>query len=395
MKRKLIGILLCVAMTGTVLGGCGNDSTATSGSAAGNSGSAASSASSASSSSAASSAGSSASEAGGTFKIGVAMKTQDGPYFVALANSLQEQCAALGLVESPDDVVVLNANMDVTKQTENFETFITQGYDMIFCDCIDPDNVIADEKAAMDAGIPVINVDSGVNESECVTTVYSNNKQNGRACGLSYAEYMGDKEIYSIMLSGEKGNVAGNERRQGLICGILEKRLGISEDEAWELTAEADNALLNTGSYINEEAKFTIAGQGWGNWTVNDILDDANDLVVKTKDKLNTMFGENDQMLFGGMQAADDAGLTGINYVAAADGAKEAYDYINGTTECKSGQYYCTGENSPVQVAITAVEIAKEILVDGKDMNSYEEVTMTEAVCVTKENVDERYEFGF
>ena len=136
-------------------------------------------------------------------------------------------------------------------------------------------------------------------------------------------------------------------------------------------------------------------GQGWGNWTVNDILNDANDLVVKTKDKLNTMFAENDQMLFGGMQAADDAGLTGIHYVAAADGAQEAYDYINGTTECKSGEYYCTGENSPWQVAITATNIAKEILVDGKDADSYEEVTMTEAVCVTKDNVDERYEYGF
>ena len=44
---------------------------------------------------------------------------------------------------------------------------------------------------------------------------------------------MGDEEIYSIMLSGEKENVAGTERRQGLICGVLEQRLGISEDEAW------------------------------------------------------------------------------------------------------------------------------------------------------------------
>ena len=286
--------------------------------------------------------------------------------------------------------------MDVAKQSENFETFISQKYDMVFCDCIDPDNVIADEQSCYDAGIPVINVDSGVNDgSYCVTTVYSDNKQNGRLCGKSFAESMGDEEIYSIMLSGEKGNVAGNERRQGLICGVLEQRLGISEDEAWKLTAEADDELLNKGSYTNEEAKFTIAGQGWGNWTVNDILNDANDLVVKTKDKLNTMFAENDQMLFGGMQAADDAGLTGIHYVAAADGAQEAYDYINGTTECKSGEYYCTGENSPVQVAITATNIAKEILVDGKDPESYDEVTLTEAICVTKDNVDERYEFGF
>ena len=97
----------------------------------------------------------------------------------------------------------------------------------------------------------------------------------------------------------------------------------------------------------------------------------------------------------GGMQAASDAGLTGIYYVAAADGAKEAYDYIKGDKTTESGEYYCTGENSPVQVAIKAVGIAKEILVDGKDMNSYDEVTLTDAVCVTKDNVDERYEYGF
>lgn len=383
MKKKLLSMLLCVSMVAVMAVGCGGN---------GDSGSSDS----GSDGSEASDDGGDGGSSDGTFKIGIAMKTQDGPYFVTLAKAVQEQCAEAGLVEKPEDVVVLNADMDVPKQSENFETFISQKYDMVFCDCIDPDNVIADEQAAKEAGVPVINIDSGVNDgSYCVTTVYSDNKQNGRQCGLSFADSMGDEEIYSIVLSGEKGNVAGNERRQGLICGILENRLGIEEDEAWELTEKADAELLKSGSYTNEEAKFTIAGQGWGNWTVNDILNDANDLVVKTKDKLNTMFAENDQMLFGGMQAADDAGLTGIHYVAAADGAKEAYDYINGTKECKSGEYYCTGENSPVQVAITAAKIAKEILVDGKDPESYDEVTMTEAICVTKDNVDERYEFGF
>lgn len=382
MKKKLLSMLLCVSMVAVMAVGCGGNSD--SGSSGSDDGQASS------------DEGSDSGSSDGTFKIGIAMKTQDGPYFVSLAKSLQEQCVEAGLVEKADDVVVLNADMDVPKQSENFATFVSQGYDMIFCDCIDPDNVIADEQAAKEAGVPVINVDSGVNDgSYCVTTVYSDNKQNGRACGLSFAESMGDEEIYSIVLSGEKGNVAGNERRQGLICGVLENRLGIDEEEAWKMTEEADAELLSKGSYTNEEAKFTIAGQGWGNWTVNDILNDANDLVVKTKGKLNTMFGENDQMLFGGMQAADDAGLTGIHYVAAADGALEAYDYINGTKECKSGEYYCTGENSPVQVAITAAGIAKEILVDGKDPESYDEVTLTEAVCVTKDNVDERYEFGF
>ncbi len=75
---------------------------------------------------------------------------------------------------------------------------------------------------------------------------------------------MGDEEIYSIMLSGEKGNVAGTERRQGLICGVLEQRLGSPKTKHGAVLKDADDQLLNKGSYTNEEAKFTIAGQGLG-----------------------------------------------------------------------------------------------------------------------------------
>ena len=183
MKKKLLGVLLCVAMVASMAVGCkgadkGSDDSKDA---------------------------KKSDDKGGKYKIGIAMKTQDGPYFVTLTKAVQEKCAEIGLVDKASDVVVLNADMDVAKQSENFETFISQEYDMVFCDCIDPDNVIADEQAAHDAGIPVINIDSGVNDgSYCVTTVYSDNKQNGRLCGKSFAESMGDEEIYSIMLSGEK-----------------------------------------------------------------------------------------------------------------------------------------------------------------------------------------------
>ena len=174
MKKKLLGVLLCVAMVASMAVGCkgadkGSDDSKDA---------------------------KKSDDKGGKYKIGIAMKTQDGPYFVTLTKAVQEKCAEIGLVDKASDVVVLNADMDVAKQSENFETFISQEYDMVFCDCIDPDNVIADEQAAHDAGIPVINIDSGVNDgSYCVTTVYSDNKQNGRLCGKSFAESMGDEEI--------------------------------------------------------------------------------------------------------------------------------------------------------------------------------------------------------
>ena len=46
-------------------------------------------------------------------------------------------------------------------------------------------------------------------------------------------------------------------------------------------------------------------------------------------------------------------------------------------------------------VAQKGYEIAEEVLVDGNDWRSYDPVTLTEAIAVTKDNVDERYDYGF
>lgn len=317
-------------------------------------------------------------------KVGFAIKTQDSPYFVSLVDAVKEYAEAEGW-----KLTVLDANGDTTKEAENMETFIAQGMDMIFLDAIEPDAVVPVINKAAEAGIGVINLDSGVNaEADDITTVYSDNKQNGRLVGLAYAEKMGDEEIVSITLSGAKGNVAGEERRTGLFAGILEGKLGVSEDEAWKLAEELDSQLASSGKASNAEAKFSVVGQGWGAWTREDGLEAAEDLITANPN-LTTVLGENDQMLLGAMTALKNAGIDNVDIVAAADGALEAYDLI------KEGSYFATGENSPYKVAKLGIEIAKEIIVDGKDPESYEEITMTEPAAVTKDNVNDYYDFGF
>ncbi|KOY82912.1 substrate-binding domain-containing protein [Lysinibacillus sp. FSL H8-0500] len=319
-----------------------------------------------------------------TFKVGFAIKTQDSPYFVSLVEAVKEYAEAEGW-----KVTVLDANGDSTKEAENMETFISQGMDLIFLDATEPDAVVPSINKAAEAGIPVINLDSGVaEEANDVTTVYSDNKQNGRLVGLAYAEKMGDEEIISIVLSGAKGNVAGTERRTGLFAGILEGKLGVTEEEAWKLADEMDAQLASSGKATNTEAKFSVVGQGWGAWTREEGLTAAEDLITANPN-ITTVLGENDQMLFGAMTALENANSSNVDIVAAADGAIEAYDLI------KEGKYFATGENSPFKVAKLGVEIAKEILVDGKDPESYEEITLTQPAAVKQDNVDEYYEFGF
>ncbi|SIT73156.1 substrate-binding domain-containing protein [Edaphobacillus lindanitolerans] len=317
-------------------------------------------------------------------EVGFALKTQDSPYFVSLADKVEKYAKEQGW-----KVTILDAGGDVQKEAANMETFIAQGKDLIFLDAIEPDAVVPSIDSAAEAGIPVINLDSGVaEEANDVTTVYSDNRQNGRLVGLEYAKKMGDEEIKAIVLSGAKGNVAGYERRTGLFAGIIEGKLGVSEDEAWKLAEEFESALSSKGKATNEEAKFSVVGQGWGNWTEEEGLKAAEDLITANSD-LTTALGENDQMLFGAMTALDNAGIKDVDIVAAADGAVDAFDRI------KEGGYFATGLNSPTLVAEKGIEIAKEILVDGKDPESYEEVTLTEPAAITKENVEEYYDLGF
>lgn len=368
MKKRLVSILLCAAMVTTMAVACGSDKSSDGSSDSGTEEEA--------------------------FKIGFALKTQDSPYFVSLGEQVQKLADERGW-----ECTILDANGDSTKERENVETFVSQGMDLIFLDAVEPESAISTINAAADADIPVINLDSGgVEESEQCTTVYSDNKENGRLCGIAYVEYLeaegrGEEAIKAILLSGAKGNTAGQERRMGLFAGIIQGKTGCTEDEAWDAAQKLEDDLTANGKAENADANFTVAGQGWGNWTKEEGLTAAEDLITANKD-LTCVLGENDQMLFGALDALDNAKIEGVDIVAAADGAKEAYDLIK-ENETAKNPYIVTGENSPTMVAQKGYEIAEEVLVDGNDWRSYDPVTLTEAIAVTKDNVDERYDYGF
>jgi ribose transport system substrate-binding protein len=328
---------------------------------------------------------------GGSSKIsvGIVMKTRTSPYFTYLANTLRDECQKLGW-----DVTLLDSNDDTTTEANNMDSLINKKVKLIFMDCIEPDAVVPSINRAADAGIPVINVDSGVGAgSRDVTTVYSDNKENGRAVGIAYVNYIGkDKQLNSILLSGMKGNIAGQERRTGLFAGIIQARLGLSPTAAWAEAEKFNDDLTRAGRAENAAAKFRVLGQGWGNWGKEGGLAAGEDLITANKNVLNLMLAENDEMNLGARNALINAGLLDVDIIAAADGSKLAYDLI------KTGEkprYIATGENSPSKIALKAIEIAKEILVNGKAPTSYPRITLTEAFGVTSEIVDAHYDYGF
>ncbi len=321
---------------------------------------------------------------GKSFKIGLQMKTLDSGFFVTLADEFTTRIEDLGW-----EVTVLNADSDTMKESENMDTFITQGYDMIIIDPYETEGCVEAINRAWDAGIPVICMDNSCGDTaNVVSIVYPSNVKNGLLCGSWTAanRFEKDEEIISVCMGGQKDLEAARERRMGFIAGVLMERLGLTEEEAIEQGTAMEKEVIEKGSAVNEEAKFSVNGIGWGAYTANGGLDAAEDLVVANPD-MNLMFGENDAMLLGAMTAIENAGLSDQVILAAdADGQKEALELIkNGTN------YACTGNNQPGATAEAVMEMAVEILVNGADPTSFDRVTLTNPACINPENVDDYY----
>ena len=130
--------------------------------------------------------------------------------------------------------------------------------------------------------------------------------------------------------------MVGQERRLGVLRGILEGQ------------------LVSDG-----KAGFEVVAQGWGAWNNDGGLKAMEDILTAHPD-INVVLGENDSMVLGARKALEAAGkVNDVLLVAAADGQKEALQMI------KDGKYGATGLNDPDLVGRTAVDVGLKA-VDGK-----------------------------
>lgn len=319
------------------------------------------------------------------FRVGILFKTQNNPYFVDLAQKAEQYCKDAGF----EVVGNQDAKQDLESEFALMEQYVSQGVDLVLWNPIDPKGSIAAADLCYEAGIPLIGIDNLCQSENMTTTVYSDNKANGYMAGQYVGtNYYKGETINSILLSGEKGNAVGQERRTGLMAGIIGSRAGLDETAAWAAAETMNQELTDSGKAYNEAADFYILGQGWGNWTSEEGLPAAEDLLVANAAKVNLVLGENDNMLLGAMTAIENAGLMDQVYIAAAaDGQKEAYKLIKDGTK-----YIVTGLNAPPVIARGAVDIAIDILVNGVDPTSYELTTTTPPAAITIENVDQYYD---
>ncbi len=290
-------------------------------------------------------------------KIGISMKTLDAPYFAAQEVSAKKHAEEIGC-----EVISADAQNDLNKQIADIEDMVAQGIGALIVNPRDSKGMVPAVNAASAAGVKVFVIDSTLDPAaNFVTLVQSSNSRNGMLVGQWLADQTKGKDLKIALLSGDKGNEVGQERRLGVLAGLVEGQ------------------LRNEG-----RARFEIVGQGWGLWGHEGGLKAMEDLLVANPD-VNVVLGENDSMVLGARKALEQAGrVEDVLLLAAADGQKEALQMI------KEGSYGATGLNDPALVASTAVDLAKKAL-DGELPADISKVTYTTPTAITKENVDQYY----
>lgn len=289
--------------------------------------------------------------------IGISMKTLNAPYFAAQEAAAKDQAAKAGC-----QVATADAQNDMGKQIGDVEDMVSKGVNLLIINAADPQGLVPAINAAAAAGVKVVAIDSTVDpKAKYITLIQSSNDLNGYQVGQWLAQSTAGKDLKIALLSGEKGNVVGQERRLGVFRGLVEGQ------------------LVGGG-----KVSFAVVGQGWGGWTHEGGLKAMEDLLVAHPD-INVVLGENDSMVLGARKALEAAGkLNDVLLVAAADGQKEALQLI------QEGQYGATGLNDPALIARTAVDVGMKAL-DGSLPADFPKTDLTTPDAITKDNVAKYY----
>jgi len=295
-----------------------------------------------------------AKKATGKIKVGLSMFALKNPYYKTQHDSIQKKCNELGY-----DFVSTDAQDDIQKQVSNIEDLLTQNINLLIMNPKDPDAIVEVTKKAQEKGIPVISIDNRVSDKAAVvTTILSNNTENGKLVGRWVAQQMKGKHIKAVVISGEKGSLVGEDRRQGLLRGITEEQLATQGKTDVEVVAQI-----------------------YTDWLADVAQKNFQDIAASIKD-FNVILSEADVMTIACMKVLEDMGKKDVLLAAAADGEKLAFQLI------KEGRYGATGLNHPGLIGRTAVEVGTKILQGEK----FPPIYYTPAACVNKENVDKFFD---
>jgi ABC-type sugar transport system substrate-binding protein len=322
MKKKVMAILMAGILSAGLLAGCGSSSSSTSGS---------------SDNAAAASTGAAA----GGYKIALIQQHQTNAFQIGVSEAAEAKAKELGV-----DLTILSADQDAQKQISQIEQCVSEGYQAILFEPVDPDGLGDAAQAAADKGVIMINVISAC-------TDWENHGISALSCGDNVTA--GETEMQHVAdLLGGKGNIA-------ILTGPSGDAGGLQRLEGYE------NILKN---YPDIEQVVEPADCQWDTAAAQGTVESW----LSAYD-LDAIVCENDGMAVGaGNAAGADSGII----ITGVDGTPDGFEAI------KDGRITGTVSQDGGAMAANGIEAACK-LIDGETLEN--NTIITTNIWIDKENV--------
>lgn len=328
MKKKLLSVVLSLAVAATVLAGCSNGD---GGKGAGETKNAASQ----------DKADNKDTKKGGR-KFGYTCMDGTNPFFVTLEKTIREEVEANG-----DQLISVDPANDVSLQVQQIEDLISQGIDAMFLNPAEAEGVLPALDALKEAGIPIINFDTEVADlSYVLAYVGSDNYNAGKVCGEDLVKNYPNGGDVIVLDSPTMNSIV--DRTNGFLDAI--------KDHGFNVVAQQD-------AKGNLEISMGIA---------EDLLQAHSDVVA--------IFGGNDPTALGALAAANAANVKDCK-IYGVDGSPDIKAEIASGTSQVAG----TGAQSPVNIAKKSVEVMYKYLAGEKVDDRYP----VETFLINADNVQE------
>lgn len=230
-------------------------------------------------------------EGGGQIVIGMTVPGLQFPFFVTMKNDADAAAAKLGA-----KIVFVDAQNDSAKQAAAIEGFVAQKVSAILISPMTVDSLVPAIEAAVKAGIPVATVDRKANTDKVLVHVGADNVEGGRAAARYMIQKLGGKGGI-IELEGTTGSSPAIDRKKGF-----------------------DEVMATSGVKIlvSQTAEF---GRAKGNAVMENLM--------QAYPKFDGVFGANDEMIIGAIEAMSSAGIDPKTKVTAGfDATPDAFAYM-------------------------------------------------------------------
>ncbi|TVR66531.1 MAG: D-ribose ABC transporter substrate-binding protein [Spirochaetaceae bacterium] len=258
-----------------------------------------------------------------TIVIGMSVPGLQFPFFVTMKDEAEAAAAALGV-----QLLFADAQNDSAKQAADVESFISRGVDAILISPMTVDALVPAIEDAVSRGIAVATVDRQANTDEVLVHVGADNVEGGRAAARFIIDQLGGSGRV-IQLEGTPGASAAIDRKAGFD----------------EVIAGSNIQVL-----ASQPADF---GRAQGQTVMENL--------IQAHPDFDAVFGANDEMIIGAIEAMRGAGLdVGSIVTVGFDATPDAFAYIN------DGLLDATVDQFPGEQASRALQALVDFVQDGR-----------------------------